>query len=76
MRKKKAVKEGSPFEEDYLLEVIKEEVVITSQEKEQVKQLMTVLMFFGMIDQATTLHALVEKIMMAAFESSLLMSVE
>jgi len=50
MRKKKAVKEGSPFEEEYLLEIIKEETTISSQDKEQVKGLMRVLMFFTMID--------------------------
>jgi len=34
MRKKRQVKEGSPFEEDNLIEILKEEVRITNEDKE------------------------------------------
>ena len=34
MRKKKAVKEGSPFEEEYLLELLKEETKLHPDDKE------------------------------------------
>jgi hypothetical protein len=69
MRKKRAVKEGSPFEEEYLLELIKDETCLQSDDKEQVKHLMRTLMFFGAITEATTSHSLVEKIITAKFES-------
>lgn len=56
MRKRRAVKEGSPFEEDYLLELIKEETCLQPGEKDIVKKLMKSLMFFGMLNESTTLH--------------------
>jgi len=43
MRKKKAVKEGSPFEEEYLLELLKEETKIQPEDKEHVKKLLLAL---------------------------------
>ena len=62
MRKKRAVKEGSPFEEEYLLELIKDETCLQADDKEQVKHLMRTLMFFSAITEATTVHALIAKI--------------
>ena len=50
MRKRRVVKEGSPFEEEYLLELIKEETCLQPTDKDHVKSLMKTLMFFGMID--------------------------
>jgi len=44
MRKKRAVKEGSPFEEEYLIELLKEEVKISNEEKENVKVIMQALL--------------------------------
>lgn len=76
MRKKRAVKEGSPFEEEYLLELIKEETCLQPGDKDAVKSLMKTLMFFGMINEATTLHQLVEKVIRACNESHKLLSVE
>jgi hypothetical protein len=49
MRKKRAVKEGSPYEEEYLLELIKEETCLQPDDKEQVKSLMKSLLFFGFL---------------------------
>ena len=65
MRKKRVVKEGSPFEEEYLLELMREETCLQPTDKEQVKGLMRILMYFSMIEQANTLHGLVEKVMIA-----------
>jgi hypothetical protein len=33
LRKKKQVKEGSPFEEDYLIDLLKEEIKLTLDDK-------------------------------------------
>lgn len=76
MRKKKVVKEGSPFEEDYLLELLKEETKLHSDDKDQVKKLMLALSYFSCIEQTTLLHGLVEKVIMASYEVESLMSVE
>lgn len=76
MRKKRAVKEGSPFEEEYILELIKDETCLQPDDKEQVKTLMKTLMFFSHISEANTLHALVAKIIQAHYESEMLVSVE
>lgn len=47
MRKARVVKEGSPFEEDNLIELLKEEIKISNEEKEQVKNVMNALVYFG-----------------------------
>ena len=65
MRKKKQVKEGSPFEEDNLIEMLKEEVVLSQEDKDQVKHIMNALVYFGNIDTSTNLHGLVQKLMNA-----------
>ncbi len=65
MRKKRAVKEGSPFEEEYLLEVIKEETICTDEDKNSVKQLMQILVLFGLIPESIQLHSLVAKVLQA-----------
>ena len=76
MRKKRAVKEGSPFEEEYLLELIKDETQLQSDDKDQVKNLTRTLMFFGMITEASTLHQLVASLIQAKWDGEQLMSVE
>jgi len=76
MRKKKAVKEGSPFEEEYLLELLKEETKLNSDDKEQVKKLLFALSYFSCIDESLTLHGLVDKVILASYEVESLMSVD
>jgi len=76
MRKKKTVKEGSPFEEEYLLELLKEETKLNTDDKDQVKKLMIALSYFGCIEEALTLHSLVEKVISASYEVESLMSVD
>jgi hypothetical protein len=44
MRKKRQVKEGSPYEEEYLLDILKEEVKFTLQDREEVRELMKALL--------------------------------
>lgn len=65
MRKRRQVKEGSPFEEDNLIEILKEEVRCTAEEKDQTKAIMNALVFFGEIETATKLHGLTERVMRA-----------
>jgi len=59
------VKEGSPYEEDYLIDALKEEIKVTDQDKEEVKELMKVLLQFAMIDESTLIHGLLEQMMKA-----------
>jgi len=49
MKRKRAVKEGSPFEEEYLLDTIKEETICSELDKTQVKSLMRILILFGLV---------------------------
>jgi hypothetical protein len=49
MKRKRAVKEGSPFEEEYLLDTIKEETICSEEDKMQVKNLMRILILFGLV---------------------------
>lgn len=65
MRKKRQVKEGSPFEEDNLIEMLKEEVTISAADKEAIKDIMNALIYFGLIETSTQLHTLVSKVMRA-----------
>lgn len=76
MRKKRAVKEGSPFEEEYILELIRDETCLQPGDKDQVKMLMKSLMFFGLITESVTIHTLITKVIIAAYESAELLSVE
>lgn len=76
MRKKKVVKEGSPFEEEYLLELLREETKLQPEDKEHVKKLLVALQYFGCIDESVILHSLIEKVVIAAKEADLVMSVE
>jgi len=76
MRKKRAVKEGSPFEEEYLIELLKEEIKISAEEKDSVKVIMQALLQFGLIELYLELHTLVNNLMKAEFEVKNLFSVE
>jgi hypothetical protein len=76
MRKKRAVKEGSPFEEEYILELIRDETCLQPGDKDQVKMLMKSLMFFGLITESVVLHGLISKVIVAGYESAELLSVE
>jgi hypothetical protein len=59
------VKEGSPFEEEYLIDLLKEEIRVVVEDKDEVKEIMKALLHFGMIDESTEIHGLVEKMMRA-----------
>lgn len=76
MKKKRAVKEGSPFEEEYILDSVKEETKCNPDDKNTVKDLMQVLVLFGMVAEACQLHTYIEKVIKASFEAQLLTSVE
>jgi len=76
LRKKRTVKEGSPFEEDFLIDALKDEVKILPTDKEEVKELMKSLLYFGMIQESTDLHGLIEKLLKAQHTCSLLSSVD
>lgn len=52
MKKKRAVKEGSPFEEEYILEQVKEETKCNVEDKNTVRDLMQALILFGMVAEA------------------------
>jgi hypothetical protein len=52
MKKKRAVKEGSPFEEEYILDSVKDETKCNPDDKTTVKDLMQVLVLFGMVAEA------------------------
>lgn len=51
------------------MEVLKDETTVSVYDKETVKQLMRILLHFSQITKANTLHALVEKIMVAKYEA-------
>ena len=76
MRKKRVVKEGSPFEEEYLLELIKEDTKCTELDKTVTKKLMTALIHFGLINETVAIHSLCEKLIRAEFEASCVLSVD
>jgi hypothetical protein len=59
LKKKKAVKEGSPFEEEYLIELLKD-IKMSAAEKEEVQEIMRALLFFGQVDESIQLHSLLE----------------
>ena len=46
LRRKRQVKEGSPYEEDNLIEMLKEEVTVTAEDKDQVKKIINALVYF------------------------------
>lgn len=76
IKQKRNVKEGSPFEEEYLVELLQEDTKCTDQDKDQVRTLMRALIFFGMVAEANMLHGLVARVMKAQTEADCLMTVE
>jgi len=65
IEKKRQVKEGSPFEEDFLIDMLKEEVRVTQHDKDEVKDIMKALLHFGMITESTEIHSLINKLIKA-----------
>jgi hypothetical protein len=63
------VKEGSPFEEESLLELIKEEGKLQAGDKDQVRALMSSLAYFGLVDESMLLHELVERVIKISLEA-------
>lgn len=75
-KKLKQVKEGSPFEEDNLIELLQDEVKLTVDDQNSVKDIMDALVFFSQIEASTQLHELVEKLMKANAACQKLRTVE
>jgi hypothetical protein len=65
LRKKRNVKEGSPYEEEFLIDALKEECKVSQADKDEVKELMKALLFFGLISESTSIHGLLEQVMRA-----------
>jgi hypothetical protein len=76
LRKKRQVKEGSPYEEDFLIDQLREEVKITQADKEEVKDIMKALLNFGMVTESTDIHSLVERLIKAQHHVSTLLTVD
>ena len=76
MRRKRAVKEGSPFEEEYLLELLHDDIKVKQEDKDSVKVLMQALIYFGMIAESVAVHGLIEKLIKAQLEAECVISVE
>ena len=76
MKRKRQVKEGSPFEEENLLDMLREEVLCTQEDREFVKSIINALVYFQQIESSMQIHSLVEKLMRAKNFVDKLMSVE
>jgi elongator complex protein 1 len=76
MRRKRQVKEGSPYEEENLLDMLREEVVITAADKQHVKEIMNALVYFQLIGQSIQVHKHVASLIRASNLSQKLLSVE
>lgn len=76
MKRKRNVKEGSPFEEEYLIELLQDDTKCTENDKQQIKVLMQALVFFCMVTEANMLHGLIAKLLKAQMEVECLLSVE
>ena len=61
-KKKKVPKEGSPFEEEMLVDYL-EEVFVDKTERNEVSNLMKALVYFGYIDESVNLHEKLEELM-------------
>ena len=61
------MKEGSPFEEAYLLDLLRDETKLSPGDKEEVKDLMKALLNHGFVAESTELHGLVERVMRGEF---------
>ena len=76
MKKRRDVKEGSPFEEENLLDLLKDDTVLKEGDKTEVRSLMQVLSYFGLITESNMLHELVARVIKAGLEADGLGSVE
>lgn len=76
MKKRKDCKEGSPFEEENLIQLLQEETKIEASDKSQVKILMQSLTYYGMLEESIEIHELVSKVMQAGFEAEQLLTLE
>ena len=65
LKKKRTVKEGSPYEENYLIDILKEEVKVTATDRDEVRDIMRALLNFSLVAESTDIHGLVEKVMRA-----------
>lgn len=65
LRKKRTVKEGSPYEEEFLIDMLKEETKVAVSDKDEVKDIMKSLLYFGMVQESTDIHGLIEKLLKA-----------
>lgn len=61
-KKKKLPKEGSPFEEEMLVDYL-EDTEVPKEERDEVSNLMKTLVYFGYIDESVYLHEKVEELM-------------
>ena len=61
------VKEGSPFEEEYLIDFLQTEIKVKIEDKEEVKEIMKALLYFGMVEESTDIHSLVERLLRAEY---------
>lgn len=61
-KKKKVPKQGSPFEEEMLVEFLND-VDVPKDELTEVSNLMKVLVYFGYIDESVNLHEKIEKLL-------------
>ena len=76
LKKKRQVKEGSPFEEEFLLDSLREEIKVIPADKEEVRDIMRALLNFGMVSESTEIHGMIEKLMRAQNFCGSLLSVE
>lgn len=76
LKKKRQVKEGSPYEEAFLLDILKEEVRVTQTDKDEVKDIMKALLNFGMVTESTDIHEYVERLLKAQHQVQTLLSLE
>jgi elongator complex protein 1 len=61
-KKKRLPKEGSPFEEEMLVDYL-EDTDVTKEERDEVTKLMKTLVYFGFIDESVHLHEKIEELM-------------
>jgi len=76
LRKKRQVKEGSPYEEAFLIAALLEEVKVSQADRDEVKDIMRACLNFGMVAESTDLHAHLERLIKAEHSLQGLHSVE
>lgn len=75
-RKLREPKQGSPFEEENLIEVLKDGTKLSVSDQAAVKVIIDALVFFGQVEASQALHALAERLMRAEAEVAKLWTVE